>query len=815
MSEEVMNKNIEGSEDKREQLYQLFSLQKDNIIVLDEVKKITYLNNNAKNLFNIGTNEIVNAPITRLINGYPNSQHDHHSYMGIRNSESQFIIDIESQIITLDHEQLEILLIKEAIKLEEIMEQEISIAKKIGFIDTIKHLQNGIFIMHRNKDGKFVYTMAIGKLLEEIGAYDEVMRNHTPFDIFPEEIAYIKHVHYERAFRGERVNYEIDVNGKRVFVDVIPIRKGNEVSEIVGTVLDISELRSTQQELQLNQEQYQSLVKLSQDYIVVFDKNAQIINMNPKALEIFGFSGQEVPYDEIKNKIPGPCEYLNGYFEKALQGNLQSFEVDFLDKNSNKIYLDVTILPFFMDNQIQGAYMIGKDITEQKMIQDMNAYLAHHDDLTTLPNRRWMARKTREALEQIDNGDQKMLAILLIDLDRFKSINDTLGHQIGDKLLEEMGRRILASIDNKKHFACRMGGDEFMILCSDVTREEEVHDIADRFLQQLENPIYIEEYELLITASIGICLYPTGGIDTVDLMKNADIALYKAKDLGRNMYQIYDPSMNKRSYQSFLLERDLRKAIMNDEFIVHLQPRVDALTGKTVSAEALIRWMHPELGLVSPGEFIPLAEESGLIIPMGKWMKRKVCEKLVEWREAGVPLIPISVNISSKRFIQKDFASEIRDLLDEFQLEGKWLEIEITENSIMRNEQQVFQTLHELKMLGVKIYIDDFGTGYSSFNYLKTFHLDGVKIDRSFIQNISSESENASITTAMIKVAQHLKLEVIAEGVETKEELDYLLEQNCHYIQGYYFGRPCASEEFERKFLGGELSKSCLLNSNN
>ncbi len=786
---------------EREQLYQLFSLQEDNIIVIDKIGIITYLNRNAERLLNVKAQDIINSSIESIIDDYISGNRNS-VHIKSHKQKEPFLANIQSQIMELGQEQLEVLLIKE-IKTELSQEKEASDAKKIDFIDKIKNLQNGIFTMCKNEEGQFVYTMAIGKLLEEIGAYDEKLRNRTPFEIYAEEIASLKYAHYLKAFQGERSSYEINLNGRQVFVDIVPIKDGNEVSEIVGTVLDISELRSTQEELLLNQEQYDSLVKLNQDYLVVFNKNGQIININPKVLELLGYPvQQEIPFDEIKNIILGPCEKsLKGYLETALQGNLQNFEIDFLDKNSSKVYLNVTILPVIIDNQIQGVYMIGKDITEQKIIQDMNAYLAHHDELTMLPNRRWMARKTRDAIQHVNRSSNEMLAILLIDLDRFKSINDTLGHQIGDKLLEEMGKRILSSINIEKHFASRMGGDEFLILCPEITSVEEVKIIAETFLQQLENPFYIDEYELLITASIGICLYPIGGMDEIDLMKNADIALYKAKDLGRNMYQIYDPSMNKRSYQSFLLERDLRKAIMNDEFIVHLQPRVDALTGKIVSAEALIRWMHPELGLVSPGEFIPLAEETGLIIPMGKWMKRKVCEKLVEWRNADIPLIPISVNISSQRFLQKDFAEEIRDLLREFQLDGKWLEIEITENSIMRNEENVFKTLHELKALGVKIYIDDFGTGYSSFNYLKTFHLDGVKIDRSFIQNISSESENASITTAMIKVAQHLKLEVIAEGVETKEELEYLLEQNCHYIQGFYFGRPCAPEEFEKKFL--------------
>jgi len=284
-------------------------------------------------------------------------------------------------------------------------------------------------------------------------------------------------------------------------------------------------------------------------------------------------------------------------------------------------------------------------------------------------------------------------------------------------------------------------------------------------------------------------------------MKRVDVALYKAKEFGRNMYQIYDSSMNQENYKSFVMERDLRKAIMNDELVAFLQPRVDAITGKVVGAEALVRWNHPEHGLISPGLFIPIAEETGLIIAIGKWMKNKVCEQLVEWRNAGVPLVPISVNISSKRFLQQGFAEEISELLERYELEGKWLEIEITENSIMLNEETVQKTLLDLKEMGVKIFIDDFGTGYSSFNYLKVFKIDGVKIDQSFIRDISHKPENATITSAMIKMAQLLKLEVIAEGVETKEELDFLLGENCRYIQGFYFGKPCPVEEFEHSFL--------------
>ncbi|MFL0505338.1 EAL domain-containing protein [Ureibacillus sp. 179-F W5.1 NHS] len=672
---------------------------------------------------------------------------------------------------------------------------------KINFIKTLKNIQNGIFTMKKNDDGKLFYTVAIGKLMEEIGAGEDIILNHSPHEVFTEEIANIKQLHYEKAFQGERVNYEIELKGKRLFIDITPIKTAHVVTEILGTVLDISELRSIQKELQVNQEQMNSLLNFSQDYLIIFNQFGQIINMNFKAKELFELTNKKVDFLKLeKNVIEQYVPNLNEFLDQALKGNFKHFELDVLSKQNEKMFFSATFFQIIVDNIIVGAYLIGKDITEQKRIQDLNAYLAHHDELTTLFNRRWIEQKMKDSIQEASRINKK-LAVMFIDLDRFKLINDTLGHFIGDELLKEIGKRILNNINQENHFAARMGGDEFTILCTDVESETSVFQLAETFLQDLTKPIYIEGLELLITASMGISFYPSAGIDVVDLMKKADIALYRAKELGRNMYQVYDHSMIKQNYQSFLLERDLRKAILNNEFTVYLQPKVDALTGKIISAEALIRWKHPQLGLISPSDFIPMAEETGLIIPLGKWIKRKVCEQLVKWREKGLSIIPISVNITSKRFLQKEFSKEIRQLLDEFHLEGKWLEIEITENSIMRNEENVLQTLRELKELGVKIYIDDFGTGYSSFHYLKTFHLDGIKIDRSFIQNISSESENASITAAMIKMAQQLKLEVIAEGVETKEELNYLLELNCHYIQGFYFGKPCPIEDFKTKYL--------------
>lgn len=671
---------------------------------------------------------------------------------------------------------------------------------KLNFIRTFQNLQNGIFKVRKEQDGTLKYTMSEGKLMDEIGASAEMILSKSPFDVFEQDIAKLKQKMYTKALKGKKVQYEIELGGKLIFVDIEPVRQNGEVTEIVGTVHDFSQFREVQKQLKVNEERYQSLINYSHEYITMLDIEGTILHMNANTLKLLGidetmFGKTNIIDITVEEERP----VIAAYLEKVLQGEVQFFEFE-VKNNRQRRFLNVTLVPMITDNEIDVIYSIGKDITDEKLVQERNAFLAHHDELTGLPNRRWMEQKIQESLKLAEENEKKM-AILSLDLDRFKSINDTLGHAVGDELLQQIAVRLNTNPFKDKFHVARMGGDELMLLCPTVETNDEVIEIAQNILESLKNPFYVQGSELLLTASIGIDFYPSNDANVTELMKRVDVALYKAKEFGRNMYQIYDSSMNQENYQSFVRERDLRKAIMNDELVAYLQPRVDALTGKIVSAEALVRWDRPEHGLISPGLFIPIAEETGLIIAIGKWMKKRVCEQLVAWRNAGLPLIPISVNISSKRFLQQGFAEEISGLLKRYELEGKWLEIEITENSIMLNEETVQKTLLDLKEMGVKIYIDDFGTGYSSFNYLKLFKIDGVKIDQSFIRDISHKPENATITSAMIKMAQLLKLEVIAEGVETKEELDFLLGENCRYIQGYYFGKPCPIEEFEHSFL--------------
>lgn len=578
----------------------------------------------------------------------------------------------------------------------------------------------------------------------------------------------------------------------------IRILLNREVCEVIGSVLDISSFRSIEELLKSNEEQLELLFQNSNDQLYIADTFGNIIHANKKARDFIGVSDWEdikIPWQDLFGEEFN-ARYRT-YIEEAFRGKSQNFDTKIKHKNGKTYYFNVTLLPYFNNGRISEVIAIVKDITEQKELQLRYEYWAYHDELTNLLNRRWIHQKLNGFIKQSNN----QLALIIVDIDRFKTINDTLGHNTGDCLIQMFAQRLENVFNQEKYRIGRLGGDEFFIVLPEITSEDEIHKLVLNLLQSINIPFYIDGHEIHITCSIGISLYPDHGKDFTTLFKKADIALYKSKEIGRDMYQFYNPSMDKKNYDRFILERDLRKAIKNNEFVAYYQPKVDARTGKVIGAESLIRWIHPKFGLISPMEFIPLAEETGLIIQIGKWMKRTVCKQLVHWREKGIPLIPICVNISPQRMLQAFFAEEVKMLLDYYKLEGNWLRFEITEISLMKHDETISANLKALKELGIIIYIDDFGTGYSSFNYLQQYKFDGIKIDRSFIKDISPDSEKAGIVSAIISMAKMLNLEVIAEGVETKKELDFLLSQNCTKIQGYYFGKPCPIEEFEAKYM--------------
>lgn len=457
------------------------------------------------------------------------------------------------------------------------------------------------------------------------------------------------------------------------------------------------------------------------------------------------------------------------------------------------------------DEKLTGAVIVFHDVSAAQAMTLKMAHLAQHDFLTNLPNRVLLADRIAQAITLAKRGGTQ-LAVLFLDLDNFKHINDSLGHETGDKLLQSVTQR-LSSCVRSSDTVSRQGGDEFVILLGESKNGEDAALTADKILAELSLPHHIAKLELHVTTSIGISVYPTDGQDAETLIKNADTAMYHAKEKGRNNYQFFRSAMNIRAVERQYIEANLRLALEKQEFVLHYQPKVNLSTGLITGAEALLRWMHPEWGMVLPERFVPIAEECGLIVPIGRWVLREACAQARQWMDAGLPPMSISVNISALEFRQKDFFEGIRAILNDTRLEARYLELEITESVLMRDAESSTTILHQLKNLGVQLAVDDFGTGYSSLSYLQRFPIDVLKIDRSFVQDIGSATDNAIIVSAVIGMGNSLKLRVVAEGVENHEQLAFLRAQCCEEGQGDIFSQPLIADELT-KLLAPNLYKT-------
>ena len=394
-----------------------------------------------------------------------------------------------------------------------------------------------------------------------------------------------------------------------------------------------------------------------------------------------------------------------------------------------------------------------------------------------------------------------MVAVLFIDLDRFKIINDTLGHDAGDQLLKQLARRLRDSLRESDTIG-RQGGDEFVVLIEDVAEPGPVGGVAQKILDTVARPYSINGQEFHVTASVGISIYPDDGVDQQALLKNADIAMYRAKEQGKNNYKFYSTQMNSHSFERLALETSLRRAVERNEFLLHFQPKVDMRSGQITGVEALVRWQHPELGLLEPAHFVPLAEETGLIMSIGEWVLRTACAQAQAWIADGLPPIAVAVNVSARQFSREDLAASIMHTLRETALDPRLLELELTESTVMHNAERATEVLQQLSALGVRVAIDDFGTGYSSLSYLKRFPIDSVKIDRSFVLDVPGDKDDAAITLAVIAMAHSLRLRVTAEGVETPEQYAFLEENRCDEMQGHYFSKPVDAATLARLLAG-------------
>ena len=448
--------------------------------------------------------------------------------------------------------------------------------------------------------------------------------------------------------------------------------------------------------------------------------------------------------------------------------------------------------------QQANAHLVVATIEAHKLAEQIEAakvqldHLVHHDVLTGLPNRILLQDRLIQAMESACRQGRQ-LAVMFMDLDQFKHINDSLGHAIGDKLLQSVAQRLMDCVRHSDTIS-RQGGDEFVVLLPYIENPESAGVCAQKMLATLALPHRIDQHELHISVSIGISIYPDDGQDAETQIKNADIAMYQAKENGRNNYKFFEQDMNARAVQRQSVEVSLRRALERQEFVLHYQPKINLQSGAIVGVEALIRWQHPEQGLLLPAQFVSIAEDCGLILPIGRWVLREACLQARSWQQAGLPPIIVAVNISALEFRDKDFLENIRAVIEKTGLEPRYLELELTESILMQDAASTDSMLHALANFGVKLAIDDFGTGYSSLSYLKLFPINTLKIDQSFVNQMCSNLDDAAIVSAVTSMGKSLKLCVIAEGVESSEQSAFLLAQHCDEGQGYYFGCPMVAE---------------------
>jgi diguanylate cyclase (GGDEF)-like protein/PAS domain S-box-containing protein len=580
--------------------------------------------------------------------------------------------------------------------------------------------------------------------------------------------------------------------------DRLILEPNGRASGIRTTVLDIGDRKRAEQALRESEERYRQLVELSPDAIAVH-RRGRIVFVNPACVKLFGATHADElvgrhaidfvhPDHRKRAQRRGLWTHKRGTPAPLLQQTL-------IRLDGSPVEVEVATMSF-SSNDERVIQVVMRDVTERRQAEEQIKALAYHDTLTGLPNRLLFADRVATALMHGARLHHRV-AVLFIDLDRFKIINDSLGHGFGDKLLCKVAERIRSVVRDGDTLA-RRGGDEFTLLLPEVTDADGAKLVAIKVLEALRRPFEIEGRELFVTASMGAALYPEDGRDVDTLVKHSDVAMYRAKDHGRDNCQLFTPAMNERALEKLSMENALRRALANDEFVVHYQPLVDHENARILGVEALIRWRHPELGLVSPDDFIPIAEMTGLIVPIGPWVLRVACAQVRAWQLAGFPGLCVSVNLSARQFAHPELVDQVRDVLRQTGLSPECLDLEITETNAMSNIELSSAILREIKALGVRISIDDFGIGYSSLSYLKRLPIDTLKIHHSFVRDVPRDPDNAAIVRAVLAMAHSLKLRVVAEGVESAEQVGFLLEHGCDVLQGFYFSPPVPAEQCER-----------------
>ncbi|MUT64430.1 EAL domain-containing protein [Paenibacillus sp. NEAU-GSW1] len=529
--------------------------------------------------------------------------------------------------------------------------------------------------------------------------------------------------------------------------------------------------------------------------LAVLNRDGVIIEMNEASSRTLGYHRNELLGNSLAPLVePGSRQLLNEMLEQALKGESRQTNLNITHRSGFPLELQIVCSPMMKGNEAIGTIVVSHDLSDRKRNVERIRYMAYYDDMTGLPNRTLFHIKLSESLSEAQ-AEGRLIGLCYLDLDRFKLVNASFGREFGDMLLMQVAERLTRVIADLG-IAARMEGDEFALLFTNVKSEAHLIELSKGVLCSIEEPFELKGFPLHITGSIGVITSKIAEDDGYTLLKKADIALVKVKESGKNDCMLYSESWSNSSLERLTLQHEMYRAIQRQEFVLHYQPQYDIISGAMVGVEALVRWKHPVRGMIPPGDFIPLAEESGMIVQIGDWVLEEACRQSKAWQDAGLPPMPVSVNLSIRQFVQHDLASKVAAVLEKTGLDPQFLDLEITESMTM-DVAHVSRCLIELTDMGVGISVDDFGTGYSSFHYLKNFPIDRLKIDRSFVRDIQQDPSDAEIVAAIIAMAHNLNIQVIAEGVENEAQMEFLRKHNCDEMQGYFWSPPVPSESIE------------------